>query len=494
MMRQGDKPWVRVCQAKYYPKIGFWKAKNTNGASSLWREVVKVRHYLKGDVRWEVNKGRCIQALSQPWFPNWDVQQTYNPRETEKKVADLIYPVTGLWNVEELHRLFGNEIAATIQTQIKPPDPTSEVEDRLIWHRSRTGKYSVKEGYNQLLLPAYQQLPSNIGALWVMINRWKFLAPKVKLFLWRMLSKALPLASNLHSRIIAISPLCQRCGQENEYESHCFFFCPGSRRVWFEGRLGLRTHDQPLDIIQAFTQTVSLLDEDGIKSYCYTLWELWKGRNEVIMKHKQFDTRKILWAVSNWMKEGVLEGQQSQLLPQHSKMPGYEVQKEDWQLMVDASWQQAGKTGIAYILYEYGTVNQWGFKCSEAHDPFHAEALAMLHGFKLVIQKLQVNGDKKVDILSDCQNLVVAVNEFNSENIPSWRAMPVVQELINLYKNNANIIQVRYVRRDAVKPPHILANHARRVTQTIDGTALNCDLLLEMGIGLEIDKNYFEIT
>ncbi|KAJ1687942.1 hypothetical protein LUZ63_019332 [Rhynchospora breviuscula] len=494
LMRQGDKLWVKVCQAKYYPKIGFWKAKNTNGASSLWREVVKVRHHLQDDVRWEINNGGGVQALSQPWFPNWEVHQNYSPRETVKKVSELLHSDTGLWNLEELHRLFGRERAVTIQTQIKPPDLTNEVQDRLIWHKSKKGKYSVKEGYNQLFLPAQQGTQANIGVQWSIINRWKFLAPKVKLFLWRMLSRALPLASNLHSRIMALSPLCQRCGEENEYESHCFFYCPGSRRVWFEGKLGLRTHDQPLDITQAFTQTVSLLDEDGIKLYCYTLWELWKGRNEVIMQHKRFDPAKILRAVSNWTKEGVLERQQSSDLQQTLKLPGYEVQKQDWLLIVDASWQQSGKAGIAYILYEKGKVSQWCFNYCEAHDPFHAEALAMLHGFNLLKQKLQQNQDKKVNVCSDCQNLVEAVNEMHTENIPSWRAMPVVQELISVYKSCIQNITVRFVKRDAVKPPHIMANFARRVNQAKEGNALNCNLLFEMGIGLEIDKNFFEIT
>ncbi|KAJ4821090.1 Ribonuclease H-like superfamily protein [Rhynchospora pubera] len=262
--------------------------------------------------------------------------------------------------MEELQRLFGMEKATIIQAQIKPPDPTNDAQDRLIWHKSRTGKYSVKEGYRQLSLLEQQRIPTprNIGVQWEVINGWKFIVPKVKLFLWRMLSGALPIANNLHRRITTISPLCQRCGQENEYEAHCFFFCPGSRRVWFQGQLDLRTHDQPLDIIQAFTQTTSLLDEDGIKLFSYTLWELWKGRNEVVMQHKRFDPTKITRAVNNWMRGDVLERQQNQDHQQLLKIPGYEVSKEDWQLVVDASWQQSGEAGMAYLLYELGNVSE----------------------------------------------------------------------------------------------------------------------------------------
>ncbi|KAJ4768836.1 Ribonuclease H-like superfamily protein [Rhynchospora pubera] len=494
LMRQGDKFWVQICQAKYYPKIGFWKATNTNGASALWREVVKVRHHLKSNVRWELNNGKHVHAISQPWFTNWEVHQDFNPSDTVKKVSHLLNPVTGLWNVDELQRLFGRDKATTIQTQIKPPDPTSDTPDRLIWIESKTGRYSVKEGYEELYSSTQHRVPGNIGVQWAMINKWKFVAPKVKVFLWRMLSKALPLAQNLHRRITTISPLCQRCGQENEYESHCFFFCPGSRRVWFQGRLGLRTHDQSLDIIQAFTQTISLLDEDGIKLYSYTLWELWKGRNEVIMQHKQFDPIKILRAVDSWMRGGVLETQVNKTQQQELKVPGYMIQRKNWQLLVDASWQQSGKAGTAYILYEDGVVSYWSCNPCEAHDPFHAEALAMLDGFKLVLQRFGENQNKMVDIFSDCQILVAAVTEMNTDNLPCWQALPVVQELISLYKSCAKSIQVTYVRRDAVKPSHMLANHARRKTHAKVGNEMDCTLLLELGIRLEIDKNYFEIT
>ncbi|KAJ4762988.1 RNA-directed DNA polymerase (reverse transcriptase)-related family protein [Rhynchospora pubera] len=493
MMRQGDKLWVQICQAKYYPKIGFWKATNTSGASSLWRETVKIRKYLQEDVQWEINNGKSIYALSQPWYPNWAIYQGSNLNETVKKVSELINPITGLWNMEELQGLFGSENAAVIQAGIKPPDPQNELQDRLIWHKSKTGRFSVKEGYKELHIPVQQEGSATIGAQWVMINNWKFIAPKVKIFLWRLLSRALPLANNIHGRIRVISPICQRCGQENEYESHCFFFCPGSRRVWFEGRLGLRTHEQSLDITQAFIQTVPLLDEEGIKVYVYTLWELWKGRNEVVMQHKQFDPVKILRAVNNWMR-GVVDEQQSQSNQQPLKIPGYEIKRDDWHVMVDASWQQSTKTGLACIMYEQGTITSWSCNVCEAHDPFHAETLAMLEGFNLAVQRLQEDRNKMVFVLSDCQNLVVAVLGLNADNIPSWRAMADVQKLITLYRNWASNIHVKYVRRDAVKPAHILANHARIGAQIRLGNVMENVDLLELGIDLEMDKNYFDAT
>ncbi|KAJ4778970.1 Ribonuclease H-like superfamily protein [Rhynchospora pubera] len=494
LMRDGDRLWVKICQAKYYPKIGFWKATNTSGASSLWREVVKVRHHLMDDIRWEVNNGRKTYALSQPWFPNWSVHQEFNQRDTVKKVADLLDPQTGMWNMEDLQRLFGREKAEIIQNDVKIPTPECEMDDRLIWQKSKTGRYSVNEGYKELDLMTVQRAAGNIGVQWRVISKWNFIVPKVKIFLWRLLSRALPLANNIHRRIRAISPICQRCGQENEYESHCFFFCPGSRRVWFEGKLALRSHDQPLDITQAFTQTILVLDEEGIKVYSYTLWELWKGRNEVIMQHKQFDPVRIKKAVSNWMKEGYLENQRNQNEQQCQRIPGYEVKGHDWNLIVDASWQQSRKTGIAFMFYEHGAVTQWSSNFCEAYDPFHAEAMSLLDGLKMVVQKLQEDQEKIVNVFSDCQNLIVAVTEMNTDNIPSWRALKTVQELIKLYKSWTHNIQLRHVRRDAVQPAHLLANDVRRTMQAKHGNTFDCAYLLEMGIDLELDSNYFEIT
>ncbi|KAJ4764460.1 Ribonuclease H-like superfamily protein [Rhynchospora pubera] len=490
-MSQGNKTWVQVCQAKYFPQIGFWRANNTRGCSSLWREVVKLRDFFKQDIKWEVTNGKKVYALSQPWFSNWDVQRDASRRDTIKKVSQLIDPQSGTWCLQELQRLFGLEKAALIQSEVPVPVQQTELPDRLIWCKTKSGRYTVKDGYYELDKRSTTLTPAALMPHWKIIAKLNYLAPKVKIFLWRLLSKALPLANNMHRRIATFSPICQRCHQENEYESHCFFFCPGSRAVWFANALALRSHDQPLDMVQAFQQTVPYLDEYRTKLYAYTLWELWKGRNEVIMQQKQFDPCKILKAVDAWMRVGENNvqaqcGQYNQIVAR-----GYEIRERDWILIVDASWQSTGNAGTAYLLYCQGKVYAWGYNFHVAQDPFHAESIAMLEGIKKIVEVLQLEQNQQVCIFSDCLTLVSAINDREVDFLPSWRSTPIVHQILNFIKDWKGKLKVQHVRREAVQSAHALANHARRSSDADFGDALHCQSLLAKGVSMELDNLFF---
>ncbi|KAJ4769074.1 RNA-directed DNA polymerase (reverse transcriptase)-related family protein [Rhynchospora pubera] len=275
LMGQESKIWVDICRAKYYPQIGFWGAKNTRGATQLWKEATKVRENLKEDVCWDIFNGKKAPAVSQPWFPGWQIQGNVAKVDSKLTVGDLLDSQSNQWKGGQLVRLFGLQAASQIMNQAKAPDPTLHLDDRLIWKKVKTGRYTVKEGYAWLKGMegdggiAYRNEPH-----WQRIAKLKNVVPKVKIFLWRLLSKTLPIAQNMNRRIQSFSPMCQRCQMENEFETHCFFFCPGSRAVWFGGQLMLRVHDLPLDMVQAFTQITSTLDGQGMAIFSYTLWEL----------------------------------------------------------------------------------------------------------------------------------------------------------------------------------------------------------------------------
>ncbi|KAJ1696333.1 hypothetical protein LUZ63_004845 [Rhynchospora breviuscula] len=151
LMSQSDKTWVQICQAKYYPQIGFWRASNTKGSSSLWREVVKLRNFFKQDIKWEIMDGNKAYALSQPWFSSWEVHREASRKDTVKKVQQLVDNHDRTWNVDELQRLFGMEKAVTIQNEVPIPVELSELPDRLIWCKSKAGSPLALRTHDQPL-------------------------------------------------------------------------------------------------------------------------------------------------------------------------------------------------------------------------------------------------------------------------------------------------------------------------------------------------------
>ncbi|KAJ4779287.1 reverse transcriptase [Rhynchospora pubera] len=420
LMGQENKLWVDVCRAKYFPRIGFWGATNTRGGSQLWKEVVKNKQKLKDEVKWDIHNGHKALAVSQPWFNDWEIQHNVTLADRQLTVSQLFDTDRNQWREDQLERIFGVQGASQIYNTASKPNPVSNLEDKLIWQRVKEGRYTVKEGYKWLEgssgTTGQNQM---IGKHWKIIAELKNVAPKVKVFLWRLLSKTLPIDQNLNRRISAISPMCQRCHEENEFETHCLFFCPGSRAVWFGGQLMLRVHELPLDIVEAFNQITERLDQQGMEILAYTLWELWKGRNEVVMKHKQFDPFLIKKNVAAWLVQGRQDTQGMQIISQLEEHRRYEVDENEWQVLIDGSWEPSGKTGTAAVIYQNGEAKFFAYQFREAQDPFHAEALACLDAVGY-IKSLLVRGQvQKICIHSDSSKLVDAIKEEQWDNLPS---------------------------------------------------------------------------
>lgn len=69
---------------------------------------------------------------------------------------------------------------------------------------------------------------------------WKMkIPPKWKIFGWKILNNALPVAENLLKRGFQVQQECKFCGKEVETQSHLLRDCPMSRRIWKAFPLGL---------------------------------------------------------------------------------------------------------------------------------------------------------------------------------------------------------------------------------------------------------------
>ncbi|KAJ4763344.1 RNA-directed DNA polymerase (reverse transcriptase)-related family protein [Rhynchospora pubera] len=492
LMGQEDKLWTDICRAKYYPRIGFWGAMNTAGASQLWKEVVKLKHNFKEDVCWDIQNGKKALAISQPWFRDWQGQNNATNSDRKLKVGDLFDSDTGQWKQEQIERIFGSHIAAQITNTVQKPNPDSDLPDRLIWRRVKEGRYTVKEGYKwRVQQPLINTQNQRSMQHWKKIANLKNVVPKVKIFLWRLLSKTLPIAQNLNNRISAISPMCQRCNEENEFETHVFFFCPGSRAVWFGSQLMLRVHELPLDIIQAFNQITEGLDQHGMAILAYTLWELWKGRNDVVMQHQQFDPGIIRKKVTSWIMQGEDEAQTQQSPCQQEEQGRYEVRDDEWQVLIDGSWDVSERAGTAAVFYQNRQAHYFAYNHHEAQDPFHAEALACLEALRH-ITSLQVRGQtQQICINTDCSKLVDAILEEQCDNLSSWRSMPVVHQLIQKFMQWGPTIRIRKVQRQAVKPAHVFSNFARRAKCAREMAPVQATTFSAFGLCTMLDSDVF---
>lgn len=140
---------------------------------------------------------------------------------------------------------------------------------------------------------------------------WKLQTePKIKVFLWKMLSSALPVGDLLSHRKMKVDGRCQMCGQDEESIFHILFACSLSRQVWalsaYPAPCGGFENTSVFAHIHHF-----LINRDNLswpkeirKSFPWILWRLWKNRNSFVFESKSFSpfetAQKIKDDVNGW--------------------------------------------------------------------------------------------------------------------------------------------------------------------------------------------------
>ncbi|KAJ4782137.1 Ribonuclease H-like superfamily protein [Rhynchospora pubera] len=370
------------------------------------------------------------------------------------------------------------------------PVPIENMQDRLVWKATKDGKYSVKEGYKQITGQNNAGVPVSIS-LWQTISKWKGIAPRVKIFLWRLLHRALPMAVNMHVRLPNFSPIFQRCQDENEDETQCLFLCPTSRQVWFGSVLGIRVHGLPLNIHETVLLILSNLDEEGTKIFAYTIWEILKARNKVVIEHCIFQPQEVIKRIGAALRKETVLDRSGMVRRGECAEERYDVCQGGWQVLMDASWVNTGKSGGAYIVYENGRLHSIGLHTFEAYDAFMAEALTLRESLRYIDGGIGIEQNMRVQFFSDCINLVDAVNQGESWDIPSWRTTRTVAEIISCLNSFQYKATLHHAKRDAIQRAHLLACIARRKEINYKGQP---DMNLQQNgcLDMDIDVGFFQ--
>jgi len=210
-------------------------------------------------------------------------------------VKDLINLDGRCWNGDLLQDLF---FQVDIDLICKKK-PVVDMDDFWVWLHSKSGEYSVKSGYwlafqsnkPELLFEACRQ-PSTNGLkekIWSTST-----SPKIKLFLWRILSVALPVADQILIRGMNVNPCCQICGQEGESINHVLFTCSVARQVWELS--GVPTPEFGFQNSSIFANIQFLFELSFLarvpvqvkRSWPWVLWRLWKNRNLLLFEGISF--------------------------------------------------------------------------------------------------------------------------------------------------------------------------------------------------------------
>lgn len=229
-----QKGLLNCVHHNYFPLTNILEAPGGYKSSFIWRSLLEGRDLLKKGMRLLIGNGNNINPLTDPWLP------THPPRAPKllagvvsnlQTVNDLLLSVTKQWNRPLLETLFeADDVREILQLRVS----TLDVPDMLGWNYTDSGIYTVKSGYwlaTHLPDQIFAEPPPGSRAFKKAV--WKLrTTPKLRFFLWRLLSKALAIGTTLVHRGIITDSQCRRCCLEEENVEHLFFGCPYAQSIW----------------------------------------------------------------------------------------------------------------------------------------------------------------------------------------------------------------------------------------------------------------------
>ncbi|CAN6691212.1 unnamed protein product [Malus baccata var. baccata] len=213
-----------VLSDKYFPGKTFGEAPKGKNTSWGWKGLFEARKVLNLGLRWRVGNGKSINIRKDSWFPKPSTYKVIpKPNLDGTMVCDLIDPVTNSWRTDLIELGFQRGDVLPI---LSIPLSHAGIDDRLVWHYTTNGIFSVKTGSQ---------------------TRSKASFGDAATMLWR----------------------------------HVFWFC---------SPLHLNSHAlEGRDFLESWSNFCAQVKErnnaDDIRQeFAFGLWRLWKNRNKVIFK------------------------------------------------------------------------------------------------------------------------------------------------------------------------------------------------------------------
>ncbi|EPS73861.1 hypothetical protein M569_00896, partial [Genlisea aurea] len=274
----------RLIKAKYYPHSSFLMAPLGRSPSYVWRGIHSSREVLLGGLRWRIGNGLSVDAWKDPWIPN---TFAFKPTSAAPQgvgsilVKDFILSNHSGWNHTRLRQIFS---PLDVKHILSIPLAKNSCPDRLIWHYTRHGEYSVKTGYQLLkgredmLRPSSSQVNHDCILMWRAL--WKLQLPtRILTFGWRFAKNILPLKENLVRRRVGTDPTCPVCEMDRESWYHAFLTCPFSQAVWRLGGIPMDSVGrEPLFPVDWLIARFQQLRAEQFSGLLVTLWCIWRHR------------------------------------------------------------------------------------------------------------------------------------------------------------------------------------------------------------------------
>ncbi|KAL9279821.1 putative ribonuclease H domain, reverse transcriptase zinc-binding domain-containing protein [Arabidopsis thaliana] len=303
----------RLMKSRYFADSGFLDASLSQRPSFGWRSILFGRDLLSKGLLKKVDNGVSMFVWTDPWIDDDGFRPPWRKNiffDVSLKVSSLLNQSTGYWDDDVLYDLFFPQDII----RIKAIKPVASQEDFYVWQYNKSGDFSVKSAYwladqakscvlrtEAIMQPSTLELKKQV---------WKLQTdPKIKVFLWKVLSGILPVAQNLNGRGMNVDATCQVCGELGESTNHTLFLCSLARQIW-----ALSDYPSPAGGFSngsVFSNLYHLLENKDNKAWPFNLrksfpwivWRIWKNRNNLIFEGTSFSALDSV----NKIREDVVE-------------------------------------------------------------------------------------------------------------------------------------------------------------------------------------------
>lgn len=464
--------WVEILKGLYFPHTDFLFATKGSRASWGWSSILDGRRLLAKGLCWRVGSGRDVRIWDDAWIPSLPgFNLKHKPPDYDFPavlVEDLI--VDGRWSLDCIGPWITLEEKEAI---LRIPIPRYQRSDRLIWAYSKDGVYSVKSGYEEGLKLS---VVSSVGAgsselvpseLWKAI--WKLKTPrKVKNFLWRACSSALPTKENLMKRRCAVNAWCPCCEEHPETVEHLLLFCDWVRRAWFSCSLTVRVDAVGFISFEKWcwkwlVDDSSLGDEEKslIAIMC---WEIWKERcsfvfqkqaaNPILVGIRASNLHAEFWkCTTKHCPDSAEIAVKEQVHKQLWRFPSAGVIKFNF----DGSFLNPNvSAGIGGVIRDcYGKVVNGFAAAINSVSPFATEAFACLKACDMATA-LALDF---VVFETDCRSLYLAI--CDGVNSFDWKCEAIISDIRVSFSSNPNF-SLRLISRHANMVADLVAKLAAK--------------------------------
>lgn len=227
--RSPNTLWARIIKSLYFPNGSIWEAKRRTRASWGWQSLIQGRDFLNKHKAWMIKSGEKVKICGDQWTQSgqriWGLQS----HDHDLTVSNLLKDDLTGWDELKLSSLLSRDDAREVRaTQIN----VFLDQDSPIWPFTKDGGYSVKTGYHVTAGDIYgadrasSSVPNGDDSMWREVWNAK-VQPKIRHFIWKLLSNSLPTKVNLVKRRCGSDNLCPICSLAPESSLHLFTECDG---------------------------------------------------------------------------------------------------------------------------------------------------------------------------------------------------------------------------------------------------------------------------